>query len=77
MTLEAAKRLEPLHAESARPAHLGALGERAFLGRLGDVRRMREVAEAARAAPSAPDLPRVTGLLLDGLATWCTDAELS
>jgi hypothetical protein len=73
MVLEAAKRLGPLDAESARGAHLSALSTRLFIGRLGDARRMREAAEAARAAPPASDPPRTTDLLLDGLATRFLD----
>ena len=73
MMLEAAKRLAPFDAASARAAYLGALSQRTFLGRFGDARRVREAAEAGRAAPPAPDPPGVTSLLLDGLATWCTD----
>jgi DNA-binding CsgD family transcriptional regulator len=72
-SLQAAKRLEPLDVESARAAHFSALSTRAFLGRLGDAQRMREGAEAARAAPRSADPPRVTDLLLDGLATWFLD----
>jgi DNA-binding CsgD family transcriptional regulator len=73
MSLEAAQRLEPLDAHTARAAHFSALSTRAFIGRLGDARRLREFAEAARAAPAAPDPPRVTDLLLDGLATRYLD----
>lgn len=72
-SLEAAKRLEPLDPESARGAHFAALSQRLFIGRFGEARQIRDFAEAARAALPAPDPPRVTDLLLDGLATRYLD----
>lgn len=68
LLLDAAKRLEPLHAALARETYVEALGAEIFVGRLGAPNAIR-VAEAARAAPPAPTPPRSTDLLLDGLAT--------
>lgn len=68
LLLDAAKRLEALHAELARDTYVEALGAEIFVGRLGS-RDMVRVAEAARAAPPAPESPRPSDLLLDGLAT--------
>ncbi|MGH7648898.1 MAG: helix-turn-helix transcriptional regulator [Gemmatimonadaceae bacterium] len=72
LLLDAAKRLEALHAGLARYTYVEALGAEIFVGRLGPRDALR-VAEAARAAPPAPDLPRSTDLLLDGLATRFVD----
>ncbi|HEX5409195.1 MAG TPA: LuxR family transcriptional regulator [Gemmatimonadaceae bacterium] len=71
LLLDAAKRLEALHAGLARDTYVEALGAEIFVGRLG-ARDAVRVAEAARAAPPAPVPPRATDLLLDGLATRFT-----
>jgi DNA-binding CsgD family transcriptional regulator len=67
LLFEAARRLEPLHSELARAAHLDALGAAIFAGRLGTP-GVVEMAEAARSAPPGPDPPRTVDLLLDGVA---------
>ena len=77
LLLEAAERLAPLHAASARDAYLEALGAAIFAGRLNDVTSPREIAAAARTAPPGPDPPRPTDLLLDGLATLYTDGYVA
>jgi DNA-binding CsgD family transcriptional regulator len=70
---EAARRLEPLDVGMARGAHLGAVGNRAQVGRLECSKSIRELAEAARTAPPAPRPPRVIDLLLDGYVARYTD----
>jgi DNA-binding CsgD family transcriptional regulator len=71
LLLDAAKRLETLHAGLAREAYVEALGAEIFVGRLG-ARDGPRIAEAARAAPPGPEPPRPADLLLDGLATRFT-----
>jgi DNA-binding CsgD family transcriptional regulator len=73
LLLDAARRLEPLDAAMARETHLEAISAAMFAGRLGNPPDVREAAEAARAAPAAPQPPRVTDLLLDGLAVRYTE----
>jgi DNA-binding CsgD family transcriptional regulator len=72
LLLSAARRLEPLNAESARDTHLEALGAAMWVGDLDSPGGVREAAEAARAAPAGPDPPRVVDVLLDGLALRLT-----
>lgn len=72
LLLDAAKRLEALHAGLARETYVEALGAEIFVGRLGALGVVR-VAEAARGAPPGPDPPRPTDILLDGLATRFVD----
>ena len=71
LLLDAAKRLESLHAALAREAYVEALGAEIFVGRLG-ARDGGRIAEAARVAPRGPEPPRSTDLLLDGLAARFT-----
>ncbi len=73
LLLSAARRLEPLNAESARDTHLEALGAAMWVGDLDSPGGMRAAAEAARAAPPGPDPPRVVDVLLDGLALRLTE----
>ena len=68
LLLDAAKRLEGIHAGLARETYVEALAAEIFVGRLG-TRDILRVAEAARAAPPAREPSRPTDLLLDGLAT--------
>jgi DNA-binding CsgD family transcriptional regulator/tetratricopeptide (TPR) repeat protein len=68
LLLAAAKRLEPLDAESARETYLDAFGAAIFAGRESHRGGVAETAEAARAAPPGPRPPRPVDLLLDGLA---------
>ncbi len=71
LLLDAARRLEPLDPALARETHLEALWAASVAGRLGG--GVLEAAAAARAAPPAPDPPRVTDLLVDGLAVRFTE----
>ena len=73
LLLDAARRLEPLDAATARETHLEAMVAAMFAGRLGDGPGVREAAEAAQAGPAAPQPPRAIDLLLDGLATRFTE----
>jgi DNA-binding CsgD family transcriptional regulator len=77
LLLDAARRLERLDNASAREAYLETLGAVIFAGRLGGRPGLREAAEAARAAPPGPDPPRLTDLLLDGVATRFTDGYVA
>ncbi len=54
LLLSAARRLEPLNADSARETHLEALGAAMWVGDLDSPGGVREAAEAARAAPPGP-----------------------
>ena len=73
LLLDAARRLEPLDAATARETHLEAMAAAMFAGRLGGKPGVREAAQAARAAPVAPQPARPIDLLLDGLATRFTE----
>jgi DNA-binding CsgD family transcriptional regulator len=66
LLLRAARRLEPLDLSSAQASYLEALG--VLSGRLASSVGVVEVAQAALAAPRLHP-PRVSDLLLDGLAT--------
>jgi DNA-binding CsgD family transcriptional regulator len=68
LLLRAAKRLEPLDLTLARTTYLEALSAAFYLGRAATSGGLAEVAQAALAAPQ-PDPPRVSDLLLSGLAT--------
>ena len=77
LLLDAARRLEPLDSGTAREAHLDVLGAVIFAGRLGGRLGLRDAAEAARAAPPGPSRPRLTDLLLDGLAMRFTEGHVA
>jgi DNA-binding CsgD family transcriptional regulator len=70
LLVDAAKRLEPLDPALARQTYLEALGSVMYGGRLA---ADSPVLEAARAAPEGPRPPRAIDLVLDGLATRCTE----
>ena len=72
LLLSAARRLEPLNAESARDTHLEALGAAMWVGDLNSPGALRKAAAAARAAPAATE-PRPVDIVLDGLATRLTE----
>ena len=72
LLLRAARRLEPLDVALARQTYLDALTAAYFTEGLAPGGSVPEVAEATLAAPPAPVPPRVSDLLLDGLATRCT-----
>jgi DNA-binding CsgD family transcriptional regulator len=70
LLLEAARRLDPLDAETARDTYLEAIASAMYAGRLGSGPDEREVAEAARArVPSGG----VADALLDALVIRFTD----
>ena len=73
LLLSAARRLEPLDANSARETHLEALGAALWASDLDSTRGVLEAAEAARAAPPGPDPPRVVDVLLDAFALRLTE----
>ena len=73
LLLSAARRLEPLNAESARETHLEALGAAIWAGDLDTPGGALEAAKAARAAPPGRDPPRVVDVLLDALALRLTE----
>ncbi len=77
LLLDAAKRLEPLDGGLARETYLEALGAAIFAGRLSGRHGVREAAEAARAAPPGVQPPRLTDVLLDGVATRLTDGYVA
>jgi DNA-binding CsgD family transcriptional regulator len=70
LLVDAAQRLEALDPALARQTYLEALGSVMFGGRL---EADSPVLAAARAAPAGPQPPRSIDLVLDGLATRCTD----
>src|SRR5258708_6947226 len=72
LLLSAARRLEPLNAESARETHLEALVAAMWAGDLDSPGGLREAAKAARAAPASPGPPRAVDVLLDAFATRLT-----
>ena len=73
LLLSAARRLEPLDANSARETHLEALGAALWASDLDSTPGVLEAAEAARAAPPGPDPPRVVDVLLDAFALRLTE----
>jgi DNA-binding CsgD family transcriptional regulator len=77
LLLDAAKRLEPLDDGLARETYLEALGAAIFAGRLSGRCGVGETAEAARAAPPGPQPPRLTDVLLDGVATRFTEGYVA
>jgi DNA-binding CsgD family transcriptional regulator len=72
LLLSAARRLEPLNAESARETHLEALIAAMWAGDLDSPGGLREAAKAACAAPASPGPPRAVDVLLDAFATRLT-----
>ncbi len=76
LLLQAAKRLEPLHAGLARETYLHAWVASSVAGPLaGPGGLLQEVSRAARAAPPPAEAPRPCDLLLDGLATMVTQGH--
>ena len=72
LLLEAARRLDPLDAATARETYLEAMAAAMFAGRLGGRPDERAVAEAARTSNPAP-APGPADRLLDALVTRFTD----
>jgi DNA-binding CsgD family transcriptional regulator len=73
LLLDAAQRLEPLGADSARETHLEAMRAAIWAADLTSPGDLRKVAEAARAAPSGPALSRAVDVRLDAFAVRFTD----
>ena len=73
LLLQAAKKLEPLHAGLARETYLYAWVASSLAGPLaGPGGLLLEVSRAARAAPPPAEAPRPCDLLLDGLTRMVT-----
>jgi DNA-binding CsgD family transcriptional regulator len=72
LLLSAARRLEPLNANSARETHLEALVA-AMAGDLDSPGGLLEAAQAARAAPAGPEATRAVDVLLDAFAMRLTE----
>ncbi len=72
LLLDAARRLDPLDAETARETYLEAMASAMFAGRLGGGPDEREVAEAARTSNPA-SAPGAADRLLDALVTRFTE----
>ncbi|HEY1914112.1 MAG TPA: hypothetical protein VGH27_00905 [Streptosporangiaceae bacterium] len=77
LLLKAAARLEPLDLDLARETYLSAWGAAMFAAHLAGAGDLREVSRAARSAPAPAHPPRLTDLLLDGLALTVTDGLAS
>jgi DNA-binding CsgD family transcriptional regulator len=73
LLLKAAKSFEPLDGRLARETYLEALTAVFFPGLVARGQNVLEAARAARAAPPSSQPPRVSDLLLDGLALLITD----
>ncbi|MEA2242960.1 MAG: hypothetical protein QOD24_2516, partial [Solirubrobacteraceae bacterium] len=73
LLVSAARRLEPLDADSARETHLEAIGAAIWASDPDSLRIVRETAAAARAAPRGTQPPRVVDVLLDALALRLTE----
>ena len=73
LLLSAARRLEPLDADSARETYLEALEAAMWASDLDSPGSVLEAAEAARAAPAGPEPPRVVDVLLDAFALRWTE----
>ena len=73
LLIKAARRLEPLDEGLARETYLEALTAVLSPGILGKGATVMETAQAARAAPPSPQPPRVSDLLVDGLALLITE----
>jgi DNA-binding CsgD family transcriptional regulator len=78
LLLQAARRLEALHAGLARETYLYAWVASSLAGDLaGPGGLLQEVSLAARAAPPPAGVPRPCDLLLDGLATMVTHGHMA
>jgi DNA-binding CsgD family transcriptional regulator len=77
MLLNAARRLEPLDAESARDCHLEALLAAIYASRLANGNDVADVAVAARSAPLDPGKLPARQLLLVGLAARLTEGYVA
>ena len=74
LLVKAAQQLEPLDAALARQTYLDAWTAAMFAGQFAGAGSLHEVARASRSAPPA-SAPRLSDLLLDGLAVLVTEGR--
>ena len=75
LLVKAAQQLEPLDAVLARQTYLDAWAAALFAGQFAGAGSLHEVARAARSAPPPAAAPRLSDLLLDGLAALVTEGR--
>jgi DNA-binding CsgD family transcriptional regulator/tetratricopeptide (TPR) repeat protein len=75
LLVKAAQQLEPLDAALARQTYLDAWAAALFAGQFAGAGSLHEVSRAARSAPPPPGAPRLSDLLLDGLAVLVTEGR--
>ena len=75
LLVKAAQQLEPLDAALARQTYLDAWAAAMFAGQFAGAGSLYEVARAARSAPPPASAPRLSDLLLDGLAVLVTEGR--
>jgi DNA-binding CsgD family transcriptional regulator len=68
LLVKAAQQLEPLDAALARQTYLDAWTAASFAGQFAGAGSLHEVARASRSAPPPASAPRLSDLLLDGVA---------
>jgi DNA-binding CsgD family transcriptional regulator/tetratricopeptide (TPR) repeat protein len=75
LLVKAAQQLEPLDAALARQTYLDAWAAAMFAGQFAGAGSLHEVARAAGSAPPPAGAPRLSDLLLDGLAVLVTEGR--
>jgi len=75
LLVKAAQQLEPLDAALARQTYLDAWTAAMFAGQFAGAGSLYEVARASRSAPPPASAPRLSDLLLDGLAVLVTEGR--
>ena len=75
LLVKAAQQLEPLDAALARQTYLDAWTAAMFAGQFAGAGSLHEVARASRSAPPPASAPRLSDLLLDGLAVLVTEGR--
>jgi DNA-binding CsgD family transcriptional regulator len=75
LLVKAAQQLEPLDAALARQTYLDAWAAALFAGQFAGAGSLHEVARASRSAPPPAGAPRLSDLLLDGLAVLVTEGR--
>jgi DNA-binding CsgD family transcriptional regulator len=75
LLVKAAQQLEPLDAALARETYLDAWTAATFAGQFAGAGSLHEVARASRSAPQPTSAPRLSDLLLDGLAVLVTEGR--
>ena len=75
LLVKAAQQLEPLDGALARQTYLDAWAAALFAGQFAGAGSLHEVARAARSAPPPAGAPRLSDLLLDGLAVLVTEGR--